>query len=516
LQRSAHATYDRVRQGADTSRVAAAQQSVQSAQTVASTAQNNVATACSSTGLAALGCPVAQTQAIVAQGGLTAAQRLQASLDEGASPEVRAAAWANLAVNAAGSQAAQAQLEQLNHPPPNVLTTAATAVQTAQATLDTARARQYELAHPPAAAVAKAETAVETAENDLRAARVQLEQLMAGGTPEEQATADGQVEQARGLLNVQLAKREGLRSPSEAELAAARAAVESAEAARYKAERDLAAVTSRTAAELQAASDGVEEAQNTLYTTRFPYRDEEIQQQREAVGTARANYELAVRPFRAEDLSQAQGAVEQARGLHDLAVAQSNQASVVAPFAGRIGTKYMDTGALASPATPIVSVVTENVRVWVNVDETELPHVRVGGPARLTVSTFPNEPFDARVEAVTPAGEQKSRTFQTKLAPVDPNGQLKDGMLAQVYLRGRELQAATLIPASAIVWRSGQAYAFVVVDGKAERRLLDLGIGDRDQWEVLAGVQPGELVISPAVDALVNGDPVTVNQGGRG
>jgi multidrug efflux pump subunit AcrA (membrane-fusion protein) len=89
-------------------------------------------------------------------------------------------------------------------------------------------------------------------------------------------------------------------------------------------------------------------------------------------------------------------------------------------------------------------------------------------------------------------------------------------MLAQVYIRGRELQSAVLIPASAIVWRSGQAYAFVVVDGTAQRRPLELGISDRDQWEVIAGVQPGDLVISPAVDALVNGDPVTVNQGGRG
>ena len=78
-----------------------------------------------------------------------------------------------------------------------------------------------------------------------------------------------------------------------------------------------------------------------------------------------------------------------------------------------------------------------------------------------------------------------------------------------------EQQAAVLIPASAAVWRSSQAYAFVVVDGKAQRRPLELGIGDRDQWEVISGVRPGELVVSPAADGLVDGDPVTLDQGGR-
>ncbi|HEY7066654.1 MAG TPA: efflux RND transporter periplasmic adaptor subunit [Chloroflexota bacterium] len=515
VARAAEVLQERVRQGATTSQVAVAQQSEQAAQSAANSAQTTERAFCEAHGVAIVSCPIAQANAAVSQAVSIGAQRRQAAEDQGPGPADRTGAWAFRVGTAASAQAARAQLEQLNHPPPNALADATTAVQTAQANLDAARARQNELAHPTAAAVAKAQTAVETAENDQRAARVQLAELEAGGTPEQQAAADAQVEEARGLLDGQLAKRAGLRQPSEAELAAARAAVDSAQAALDKAERELAAMPSRTTADLQAASDGVEEAENSLYLARYPYRQEEIQQQREAVGTARATYELAVRPFRSEELTQAQGAVAQARGQRDLAVAQADEATVYAPFAGRIGTKYQDAGALASPVTPIVSVVTDSVRVWVNVDESELPHVGVGSPARLTVSTFPNESFDARVEAVTPAGDQKSRTFQTKLVPADRDGRLKDGMLAQVNLRGRELQAAVLLPAAAIVWRSGQSYTFVVVDGKAQRRAVDLGISDRDQCEVLAGVQPGEHVVSPAIDGLVDGDPVTVNPGER-
>ena len=179
------------------------------------------------------------------------------------------------------------------------------------------------------------ETAVETAENDLRAARAQLEQLTAGGTPEEQAAADAQIEQARGLLDVQLAKRAGLRSPSEAELAAARAAVESAEAAQYKAERDLAAVGSRTAAELQTARDGVEEAENTLYTDALPLsrRGDPAAARGGGHGPREPRASAAPLP-RGGRWPRLKATVEQARGQRDLAVAQSDQASVYAPFAG--------------------------------------------------------------------------------------------------------------------------------------------------------------------------------------
>ena len=84
LQRSAHATYDRVRQGLTPAESPRPSSRCNPRRRWLATAQNNVATACTSTGLAALGCPFAQTQAIVAQGGLTAAQRRQTAVDAGA------------------------------------------------------------------------------------------------------------------------------------------------------------------------------------------------------------------------------------------------------------------------------------------------------------------------------------------------------------------------------------------------------------------------------------------------
>ena len=70
-------------------------------------------------------------------------------------------------------------------------------------------------------------------------------------------------------------------------------------------------------------------------------------------------------------------------------------------------------------------------------------------------------------------------------------------MFARVAVRGQQRSDAVRIPLGAIVRRSGRTYAFVVVDGKAQRRELQLGITDGDYREVVQGLSPGEqLVVS--------------------
>lgn len=68
----------------------------------------------------------------------------------------------------------------------------------------------------------------------------------------------------------------------------------------------------------------------------------------------------------------------------------------------------------------------------------------------------------------------------------------------------------TLIPNEAIVQRNGKNVAFVVADGKAARRELELGITDGRQTEVVAGLTPGEQLIVAGQDTLNDGDAVRI------
>jgi len=131
-----------------------------------------------------------------------------------------------------------------------------------------------------------------------------------------------------------------------------------------------------------------------------------------------------------------------------------------------------------------------------------------GRPAVLVVSAYPDEQFQAVVEVVSPTADPRSRTFQAKVVPLDPSGKLREGMFAQVRIRGDERQDVVLIPNEAVVQRAGQTVAFVVADGAAHLRELQLGISDGHQTEVIAGLDAGDQLVVAGQETLNEGDAV--------
>jgi RND family efflux transporter MFP subunit len=112
---------------------------------------------------------------------------------------------------------------------------------------------------------------------------------------------------------------------------------------------------------------------------------------------------------------------------------------------------------------------------------------------------------------VSPSADTRTRTFQTKIVPENPDGKLKDGMYAQVAIRGESRQDVLVIPNEAIVQRSGKSVAFVVLDDRAQLRELQLGITDGEQTEVLSGLAPGDQLVVVGQESLRDGEPVRVS-----
>ena len=79
----------------------------------------------------------------------------------------------------------------------------------------------------------------------------------------------------------------------------------------------------------------------------------------------------------------------------------------------------------------------------------------------------------------------------------NPDGILRAGMFADVFLTTASAVEAPALPRSAVVTDRGQAVAFVLLDGETfERRVLELGIRDGEWIEVRSGVAAGERVVS--------------------
>ena len=90
--------------------------------------------------------------------------------------------------------------------------------------------------------MASAQGALDTAESNLRSANQRLSLLLAGGSPEDQQAAEAAVQAAQGNLNSAVARRDALRNPSAADIANARAALDTATANLASAQSRLADV----------------------------------------------------------------------------------------------------------------------------------------------------------------------------------------------------------------------------------------------------------------------------------
>jgi RND family efflux transporter MFP subunit len=370
-------------------------------------------------------------------------------------------------------------------------------------------ARQRQLREPPADVVASLRSAVEIAATNLQAAQARLDLLLAGGAPEDQEAADFAVRNAQASLDQAMARRNALLRPSAADVANAQAAVDSAAANVAAAEGRLAEMLAGPrAADLQAAVAAVNQAQSQVALLQQPYTADEIQQQQNAVTQARANLAMRAQPARPEEIAQAAAGVEQARASLDLARDQAADAIVTAPFDGVVAARLMAEGALANPGQPLMTLVTDAVEMMLIVEATRLDQVVEGRPAILTTPSYPGEEFRAVVVAVSPTGDPRSRTFQAKLVPDNPDGKLREGMFAQVRVAGTRRGDAVLVPNRAIVQRAGKPAAFVIADGRAVRHELQLGATEGEYTQVLAGLEPGDQVVTHGQEFLNDGDAV--------
>jgi Cu(I)/Ag(I) efflux system membrane fusion protein len=137
-------------------------------------------------------------------------------------------------------------------------------------------------------------------------------------------------------------------------------------------------------------------------------------------------------------------------------------------------------------------------RVWVLADlaQEDLPVVKVGQEATVTVAALPGERLAGKVDALYPTLDPGTRTARARIALGNPELKLRPSMFATVSMTvalGERLQA----PRSAVIYTGPRRLVFVDLgEGRLRPREVKLGIAGTDAVEVLDGLKAGETVVS--------------------
>jgi membrane fusion protein (multidrug efflux system) len=148
----------------------------------------------------------------------------------------------------------------------------------------------------------------------------------------------------------------------------------------------------------------------------------------------------------------------------------------------------------------------------IQVPEKELPRLRKGQPAYLTVEAWPDERFPARVLRLSPVVDATTGTIRVTLE-VQGRAKLRPGMFASIYLEIDRHEKALTIPKSALSLESLGDTVYIVNDGVAARRPVVLGFEEADIVEIASGLDENDRVIVVGQDGLSDGTPIRILEG---
>lgn len=182
-----------------------------------------------------------------------------------------------------------------------------------------------------------------------------------------------------------------------------------------------------------------------------------------------------------------------------------------APFAGIVGLRQISAGAYLRAGDDIARLDKIDVmKLDFRVPETYLSKITREQPVRVRVDAYPDELFQGRVYAVETSVDEKTRTVMLRARTPNPGARLKPGMFARVSLQLDSRSGVVVVPEQAINPRGDKYFLFKVIDGKADRVEVTLGVRRPGEVEITQGVAAGDMVITENQPALQSGVAVNI------
>lgn len=235
----------------------------------------------------------------------------------------------------------------------------------------------------------------------------------------------------------------------------------------------------------------------SLYDQQKAQRDQLKQVYESALSLARQNF-AAVATARAN--------VANAESQLGLARRSLSYALVFSPIDGFVSERTADLGEYVSPTAKVATIVRINpLRVRIDIPEQAIPSVTVGQSVSVTTSAWPDKNFSGRVARISPNVTPTSRTLTVEAEIENGNGALKPGQFATVRILQSRAEPAVLVPSRAVLTESGVSRVFVIKDGRAQERQVQLGQSEGDLIEIKGGVAADELVATSNIEQLSDG-----------
>lgn len=224
---------------------------------------------------------------------------------------------------------------------------------------------------------------------------------------------------------------------------------------------------------------------------------------------ARAQELFARKMVSARERDAAAARLEVDRAALALAEARLAKTRIRAPFRGVAGLRAVSPGDYINPGQPLAPLEALAVlKADFRLSEAALSLVRVGQSLALEVDAYPGETFTGKVYAIDPRLVEESRSVAVRARVPNADRRLRPGLFARVRLVVSDAPEALLVPEQSLMPQGQDLFVYVIEDGKAAMRKVEIGTRRAGRAVVLSGLSGGETVITAGLQKIGPGSPV--------
>jgi RND family efflux transporter MFP subunit len=180
------------------------------------------------------------------------------------------------------------------------------------------------------------------------------------------------------------------------------------------------------------------------------------------------------------------------------------------PVSGVVTARNYDKGDMFNMGQPLYVVEQiRPVKVKVNVSEELYTKIKKGMSVDVALDVYAGEVFNGKVTLIYPAIDPATRTFPVEITIPNNNERIKPGMFARVTFSYGKMKNV-VVPDLAIVKQtgSGDRYVYVVNNNKVVFKKVELGRRIGTEYEIMSGLNSGDVVVVGGQSRIVNGSEV--------
>jgi RND family efflux transporter MFP subunit len=205
----------------------------------------------------------------------------------------------------------------------------------------------------------------------------------------------------------------------------------------------------------------------------------------------------------------ASASVQQTSAQLSQGVNQLNYSLLYADQPGIISSISVEAGQVVSAGQMILTIVQDGEReIEISVPENRIEELRKATQFKVAFWALPSTTVEGKVREIAPMADATTRTYKVRISLINPPQEIKLGMTAAVTINNAMQTASLTIPLSAVYQTGSSPEVWVIKDNVVNLRSVQTGNFSGNQIQILAGLNPGETIVTAGVQKLRPGQKV--------